>query len=647
MKYITRIVTLFAVLGTANVSIAQDFISHDFNDGGFGAYKECTTQNPNYARVEHGRVKTFWTEDGYNGSRMKKGAEICSKNDWSTRKEGWYGLTMSLGSDYPNNKRAGVAQIFQFVSSSLWTWAAMLIIDDGDLSILHRDNSGTSRNSEETIYRNVPKNKDLDIVMHFILSNENKGELQVWIDGVSQYHKKNINFGFGSWKNDVQTGQYTYVDLKAGQYNFGDGNYSNGETRTVYYDNIAWFNGSNGYSKVDPSNGSGGAPDGNTDPSGENTYPSVQFSKPSANQVFSQGEDPVVNVLASDDGDISNIKLYLDGAFLRQESKAPYDWNHTSSLDPELKNLPVGRYTLTAVAEDNTGLTTEKNISFSIAYEDQSDCDLPWSDSDFSVTYDSKTYFSGPINISCVNSATLSMDIEGVGPMETTDYLDVYYQIDGNGWSIFSENVDSFSKKTVTAKNLSGGTVEIAVDVRNSYYNETYSVSNMKLFPSGSTDSPTEPPAETPDETPSDTSNGIVVMQKQNTDFAIDGNRGANEGQQLYLWDTDTNNVNQQWQETALANGYYTYRKVDTSLCIDGGSGAARRQPVTLENCTSRNQDQHWKKVNLSNGSFRLEKRGTSYSIDGNRNGDQRQAIYLWNSSNSNINQQWQFHTAN
>ena len=61
-------------------------------------------------------------------------------------------------------KRAGVAQIFQIVSSSLWTWAAMLIIDDGDLKILHRDNAGTSRNSEETIYSNLPKNRDFDIL---------------------------------------------------------------------------------------------------------------------------------------------------------------------------------------------------------------------------------------------------------------------------------------------------------------------------------------------------------------------------------------------------------------------------------------------------------------------------------------------------
>lgn len=242
--------------GMANVAFSQNFITHDFDDGKFGAFKECTTQSPNYASVNNGRVKTYWTEDSYNGSRMTKGAEICSKEDWSTRKEGWYGLTMNLGSDYPNDKRAGVAQIFQFVSSSLWTWAAMLIIDDGDLNILHRDNAGTSRNSEETIYSNLPKNRDFDIVMHFILSNKNKGELQIWIDGESRYHKQNINFGFGSWKDDVQTSQYTYVDLKAGQYNFEDNDYDYGETRTVYYDNIAWFDGENGYSKVDPSNGS-------------------------------------------------------------------------------------------------------------------------------------------------------------------------------------------------------------------------------------------------------------------------------------------------------------------------------------------------------------------------------------------------------
>ena len=271
---------LITFLGGIASAQAQDLMSSDFDGSSLEPFHVCTTQSPNYSRIVDGRLKTFWQESSYNGTRMTKGAEVCAA-DWHTRKEGWYGMTMNLGSDYPSDKTAGVAQIFQFVNESFWTWAAMLLIDDGDLTILHRPNGGTSSNVEEVVYADFPKNQDFNIIIHFIVSNQNNGELQIWVDGVSRYHKTNINFGFGTWNsNDVQTGDYTYVDLKAGQYNFDDGGYANNETRTVYYDNLSWYNGPDGYSKVDPGGDGGGI----------NTPPTVRFSKPAANEVFEQAK---------------------------------------------------------------------------------------------------------------------------------------------------------------------------------------------------------------------------------------------------------------------------------------------------------------------------------------------------------------------
>ena len=135
----------------------------------------------------------------------------------------------------------------------------------------------------------------------------------------------------------------------------------------------------------------------------------------------------------------------------------------------------------------------------------------------------------------------------------------------------------------------------------------------------------------------------VVVMQKQNTEFAIDGNRGAQQGQQVYLWETNQENVNQQWVEVSVNGGYYSYQKQNTSVCLDGGRGARNRQAVTLETCEGNNEDQHWQKVSTANGAFRLEKRGTAFSIDGNRGAENRQEIYLWESDSDNVNQQWQF----
>ncbi len=135
----------------------------------------------------------------------------------------------------------------------------------------------------------------------------------------------------------------------------------------------------------------------------------------------------------------------------------------------------------------------------------------------------------------------------------------------------------------------------------------------------------------------------VVVMQKQNTAFSIDGNNGARQGQQIFLFGTNTNNVNQQWIETSVGDGYFSYQKQNTGLCFDGGRGGRNLQPITLELCDAGNQNQHWQKISLANGSFRLEKRGTQFSIDGNRGAASLQEIYLWSSANGNVNQQWQF----
>ena len=136
-----------------------------------------------------------------------------------------------------------------------------------------------------------------------------------------------------------------------------------------------------------------------------------------------------------------------------------------------------------------------------------------------------------------------------------------------------------------------------------------------------------------------------VVMQKQNTNFSIDGNNGARRGQQIYLYDTNLDNVNQQWVEIDVGSGFYSYQKFNTSLCLDGGNGADFRQPVTIETCNNTNRNQHWRQVSLANGNFRLEKRGTNFSIDGNHGAQRRQVAYLWESNNNNVNQQWQFFT--
>ncbi len=127
--------------------------------------------------------------------------------------------------------------------------------------------------------------------------------------------------------------------------------------------------------------------------------------------------------------------------------------------------------------------------SFKFSQSTTGTCSLPWSDNNFTVTQQTVNYSSDPIDISCAtNSLTVSMDIEGVGPMETADYLNVYYKIDGGSQQIISENTNAFSSKTVSVSGISGNTIEIIVNAKTSYNNETYSISNITI--SSSTTNP-------------------------------------------------------------------------------------------------------------------------------------------------------------
>ena len=96
----------------------------------------------------------------------------------------------------------------------------------------------------------------------------------------------------------------------------------------------------------------------------ENKAPQLNFNTPSNGASFDEGKSLYVKVNASDaDGSISNVKLYLNGQFVRQENNDPYEWNAPSQNDPSLKNMAAGTYELKAVATDNKGKTTTKKIT--------------------------------------------------------------------------------------------------------------------------------------------------------------------------------------------------------------------------------------------------------------------------------------------
>jgi len=140
------------------------------------------------------------------------------------------------------------------------------------------------------------------------------------------------------------------------------------------------------------------------------------------------------------------------------------------------------------------------------------------------------------------------------------------------------------------------------------------------------------------------TNTTVQILKRNASSFAIDGNRGAEEAQDVYLWSENENNINQQWIEIDRGNGYFSYQKSQTRFCLDGGNGGANSQNVYLWACATNNHNQHWLKVSVGQGNYRLEKRNApGFSIDGNNGGENAQSIYLWESNNNNRNQHWSF----
>ena len=109
---------------------------------------------------------------------------------------------------------------------------------------------------------------------------------------------------------------------------------------------------------------SGGTPT----PPPSNMPPTVTFATPSNGATLDEGADMYVEVNASDtDGSVASVKLDLDGALVRQENNAPYEWGADGQGDTVLENMAAGTYTLQAIATDDDGATASASITVTVA----------------------------------------------------------------------------------------------------------------------------------------------------------------------------------------------------------------------------------------------------------------------------------------
>lgn len=238
-----------------------ELISHNFNDGDLGPFEPCTVASPNYSSVENGRVTTYWTEDGYRDNRTTRGAEFCEvgRSDGEEfelrfHKYGWMGFTMNVDNMNQRNTRYAVSQIMGYrdwdSDNRFNTWSFLLNIDNGDLVVDHRPGAGTP--TTVTIAENFQHGVDHDIVLGFVNSGNQNGSVQVWLNGELIYNATGINFGMAPFNDDDVQDFESHSAFKLGMYNYNVDEYIDGEERAVYYDDVSWYTGPNGYSIVNP-----------------------------------------------------------------------------------------------------------------------------------------------------------------------------------------------------------------------------------------------------------------------------------------------------------------------------------------------------------------------------------------------------------
>jgi hypothetical protein len=206
-------------------------------------------------------AQMWWTALNYDGTREARGMEACS--DVTVASEGWYGFTFyppstaTSATTYPNDKLGAIAQIFQ--DGYCNSWASLLLVDHGALEIEWRDYCGVA--NVIPLAPSIKYDQWNPIIIHWVASNNNTGQIQVWYgDDVKTlshptYSVQNINFGFAhNWAPGAPLPADSQQVLKFGMYNFDDGNYTPGEKRTMFYDNVTQLSGAspNGWWTVNP-----------------------------------------------------------------------------------------------------------------------------------------------------------------------------------------------------------------------------------------------------------------------------------------------------------------------------------------------------------------------------------------------------------
>jgi Polysaccharide lyase len=248
----------YGVLSVSACTAAQTVIGSNFESGTIDPFnsEQCCGNSvsvikPSFpARSGNYAVELKWHQKNYQGTRSSRGVEVNSSE--RGQKETWYGFSFYLPSrGFPQDKTMIIAQQIAWHQQCSSDKTTVLYVKSNELGVNGYWGNGSTLKGRVggALTANVPRDRWVDIVIHTIFSRSNKGLLEVWYDGARQTQPtlklENINIGTGCWSGDMLTyGEYAKFGIYAWE----------GESRTIYFDNISYLTAahSNGFALVNP-----------------------------------------------------------------------------------------------------------------------------------------------------------------------------------------------------------------------------------------------------------------------------------------------------------------------------------------------------------------------------------------------------------
>jgi hypothetical protein len=255
---------LYGVLGTSSRATAQTVVGSNFENGAISPFKTevccgnsiSIVKTPFPARSGSQAVELKWYQKNYQGNRITRGVEAITGE--KGKKETWYGFSFYLPSNgFPRDKTLIIAQQNAWHQQCQTDKTTVLYVKPDELGINGYWGYGFDLKGRVggPLTTNIPRDRWVDVVIHTIFSRSNQGLLEVWFDGAPQTQPtlklENINIGTGCWSGDTLTyGQYA----KFGIYAWDTKNYTVGESRTIYFDNVSYLTAASptGFNLVNP-----------------------------------------------------------------------------------------------------------------------------------------------------------------------------------------------------------------------------------------------------------------------------------------------------------------------------------------------------------------------------------------------------------